>query len=803
MRYFFSFLLIFFSCCALFSQDVFSIEIISRDLDTRQALPFVSVQIVDGPSGATDVDGSWKVSLPLGEYTVLGSAIGYENVSTTLTVKGNRVFTLPLKETSATLETVTVSANDARERQSRPLMGVERLSVKELEALPAALGEVDVLRGLQTISGVSSVGEASNGLSVRGGTTDQNLMLLDGAPIFTPTHLFGLFSIFTPDALGGVDLYRGNIPSQYGGRLASVIDVRSKAPSEDRFTLRGGLGLISSYLTVDTPLTKDKRLKILAGGRVSFSDFLFDFVEQLKDTRSRFGDFTSKLRYTPTEKDVLTLSTFYSKDFYAINLINNFSGVSAASNQYDYFTFNNTLDWLRIINDEVSVSTRLVVADHQPKILLPQETEDATIVYSSRIQQRSLQSTLDWKLGAKHHLAGGLQLVQNRITPGLLDPAGSTSVLRQELDDEAALETSIYINDDWSISEKLRLSLGLRYTQFHQLAPGTVRTYAGEEPPSASTLVLVDNPGSGIINTYDGLEPRLGASLELSPSTNVKASYAITRQYLHNIFNSTTPLPTSRWKVADNNVGPQQARIASLGLYQLIRKGAYEINLEGYHRQIDDLIEYRPGADFFLTPDVETDLLRGEGEAYGVELSIKDNFGAVTGQLNYSYARVRNRVDGPTFGTRINRGDWYNGYFDQPHTLNASISAKNGVANTFNLSFTLQSNRPFSAPNGYVVANGLSVPLFLERNNARLPTYHRLDFSWRIHNPAMKQKRWTGDWIFTVYNIYGRKNTINTYYVPVTSRLVNGNISTSPLQSFRLSIFAAPVLSLTYSFKFQ
>jgi len=795
------------ACLLVFSgmlsaQQTYKIRIFTRDAETEKPVPFVNLQIENGPGGTSDIEGIWKIELPYGSITINSSALGYESDPLRETITANRQLLLELRPTTATLETVTVTTDDASERQLRPLMGVERLTLKELAVLPVALGEVDVFRGLQTISGVNSAGEVSNGISVRGGTIDQNLVLLDGAPIFTPTHLFGLFSVFTPDAVGGVDLYRGNIPARFGGRLSSVVDIQTRNPTSNNFKLSGGLGLISSRVTVETPVTKDKRLKLLAAGRAGFNDFIFGLVERLKNTQSNFVDGTLKLRYTPNENNIVTLSSFYSKDFYAIDLLNNFAGIAATSNQYDYYTLNGTLDWLKVINDKLSLSSRLVSSDHQPNILFPQE-DNSKVRYGSRIQYRSLQSALDYRLGSGHQLTGGFQLVHYKLNPGFLEPNGSDLLLAQQLDKEQALESSLFLADEWTVTDKLRLSLGVRYTKFDQLGPGSVRSYPEGEELAEGTLLEVTEVGAGVINSYAGVEPRLGISYQLLPSTNVKASFAMTRQYLQNIYNAATPLPTSRWKVSDNNIRPQRAQIISAGIYQLINGGDYEFSLEGYYRKIDDLLEYKPGADFFLTPQVETDILQGEGRAYGIELSMKETKGLVTSQVNYSYARVQNRVEGPTFNTQINRGEWYNGYFDQPHTLSASISAKDGPANTFNLNFTLQTNRPYTAPNGYVISNGLSVPLFLERNNDRLPVYHRLDFSWRIHNPKMKKRRWTGDWIFTVYNLYGRKNIFNTYYVPVTTRPSTGVVNTNPLQSFELTIFGAPIASLTYSFNFE
>ncbi|MEL7162449.1 MAG: TonB-dependent receptor, partial [Bacteroidota bacterium] len=516
----------------------------------------------------------------------------------------------------------------------------------------------DVFRGLQLLSGVNSAGEASNGLSIRGGTIDQNLVLFDGAPVFTPTHLFGLFSVFTPDAIGSVDLYRANIPARFGGRVSSVLDVRSRNPNTEKFKMQGGIGLVSSHLSVETPVDEAKKLQLLAGARVGFNDFLFTAVERLKNTRSRFGDGTLKLRYAPNTDNLFTFSGFYSRDVYRFDLLNRFNGVVANENENDYFTLNGTAEWLRIFDEKTSLQTRLVSSNHRPEIIFPQEESGAEVTYSSQIRYQSLEASLNHAPTAEHQLKGGLQLVRYALQPGQLDPGGLESIAPVVLDDERAVEASLFVEDVWSVGPQLKLSAGLRFTQFFQLGPGEQRVYPVGVPPEESLLESTEIFGGGSMQTYGGLEPRLGLSYQLSSKASVKLAYALNRQYLQNIYNATTPVPSSRWKVADNNVVPQRAQLFSGGLYFLPGQGKYEISVEGYYRGIDNLLEYRAGADFFLNPLVETDLVQGEGRAYGVELSIKKREGRLTGEINYAFARSQNRVAGPTAATLINRGDW-------------------------------------------------------------------------------------------------------------------------------------------------
>ena len=790
---------------SLSAQD-YDLRITTTDAASRTPLGFVNVQ-VEGTAvaGTADADGQLTLRVPGGEITLLASFVGYETAAKSITINNSRgSIVIALEPTAQQLETVTVSSSDAGERLERPVMGVERLTIEQIEVLPVALGEVDVFRGLQLLSGVNSAGEASNGLSVRGGTIDQNLVLFDGAPIFTPTHLFGLFSVFTPDAIGAVDLYRANIPAQFGGRISSVLDVKSRNPKSESFKMQGGIGLVSSHLSVETPLTKDNKLKLLAGGRAGLTDFLFRFNERLKNTRSRFYDGTVKLRYLANDNNIFTVSGFYSKDFYQIDLLNRFGNIISDANQNDYYTLNGTADWLKVFSDRTSLLTRVVSSNHTPKILFPQRNDARTVEYESRIRYRSLQSTLDYRSGNGHHLSGGLQLVRYDLDPGALDPGGVEGVSAVTLDSEQALEAALFAEDEWTVSDRFKLSLGLRYVRFNQLGAGEQRVYPEGELPTRSNLTSTATFGSGeTMQTYGGFEPRLGLSYQLSPKASVKAAYALTRQYLQNIYNATTPVPSSRWKVSDNNIAPQRAELYSTGLYLTPGDGRFEYSLEGYYRGIDNLVEYRPGADFFLNSTVEQDLLQGEGRAYGVELGIKKRKGKLTGEINYAYARSENRVQGTDFLTSINRGEWYNGYFDQPHTLNTNLTLDDGQTNRISINFVVQSNRPYTVPNSFVTIEDQPVPIFLERNNDRLPVYHRLDFAWTISNPRMIKKRWVGQWTVTVYNLLGRDNAYNIYYQPRESGANSQIFGNSPLASYRLTIFGSPIPSLTYSFTFE
>jgi outer membrane receptor protein involved in Fe transport len=389
--------------------------------------------------------------------------------------------------------------------------------------------------------------------------------------------------------------------------------------------------------------------------------------------------------------------------------------------------------------------------------LSAKELESIAAVLGERDVLRSLQlpgvtSALSADESATHAWTCGVQADRYKIAPGILDPGTSTNAIRTELEDEQGRELAAFVEDEWKVSDRFTVGAGLRFVSYQRLGAGQQRQYLeGEELTDRNrTETVLVGKGGGLFG-YSGFEPRLGLNYELTPNTSLKASYARSRQYLQNIFNATTPLPTSHWKVADNNVVPQTAELVSAGLSHVTPNGDFPFRMEGYYRWLTDLLEYKPGADFFLNQAVETDLLRGEGRAYGLELTATSRTGRLTGELNYAYARVENRVEGNSFNTRINRGEWYPGYFDQPHTFSANMTLDEGKTHELGFNLVIQSNRPYTVPNGFVEVNGADVPLFLERNNDRLPVYHRLDFSWTDSQLQAHQARL--DWRLDIYRI--------------------------------------------------
>ena len=794
------FLVLYITSMNVYGQD-FDLTIRLKNNLTNEPLPNANIFIMPcSCGGASNDNGELTVKLKQGEYTVRTSYVGFNENLQNIVLEEDTILEVFLEEENEVLSEVVVRAKKRNELLESPQMGVLQLNAQEIKKMPAALGEFDVLRSVTLMPGVNNSGEISNGISVRGGSLDQNLLLYDYAPVFNPTHLFGLFSVFTPDALSSVDIYRANIPARYGGRSTSVLDIKVRNPYVDKFKLSGGVGLVSSRLTVETPLVKDK-LMIMAGIRAGLSDFLLPiFSERLKNTKARFYDSTIKLLYLPTEKDQISFTGFYSKDFYQLDLITKVENINAENNQYDFKTLNGTFNWSHTFNEKVSLKTIFVASNYSPKNIFPELENTNEIEYKSGIHYLSLISEVSKKVSDKLDYYMGVQLNNYKINPGELDPGLSNGVLPVNLLEENSYELSGYANANWKPKHNLTLSAGLRYNYFQFNGPYVLNNY-----DEAGEVVIESNfiEKGKKVKSYNNLEPRLGVNFKIDESTSVKASYANANQYLQNVYNSTTPLPTSRWKTSDSFIKPQSSNAYGLGVYKDLKNNEIEVGVEGYFRSSKNNLTYRPGADFFLAESIEQSVAQVEGKAYGVELSFKKKVGNVNGWLNYTWSRSLLRSDEENLSNRINNNNWFSSDFDRPHIINASVNIIADKYNTVSFNFTGQTGRPYTIANGVFEFEDINVPIFLERNNDRLPMYHRLDFSWKVSYSKKKNPRWVGDWTFTVYNVYGRKNAYSRFYSQRDGNLDKDFFGGFPLGSYQLEVSNSPILALTYNFTFQ
>ncbi|MDT0605705.1 TonB-dependent receptor [Croceitalea rosinachiae] len=800
----FSFLLVLLNFNFLLGQSE-EYRLSFKILSASTGIPINNANIFLSPcncGGATDENGLFFIDLPKNKYSITITFIGFADESIEVELEKNTLLDIKLYEKEERLSEVIVRAKKLNENITTPQMGVLRLKNQELKKIPTALGELDVLRALTLLPGVNNAGEISNGLSVRGGSLDQNLFLFDYAPVFNPTHLFGLFSVFTPDVISSIDLYRSNIPARYGGRTTSVLDIKVKNPYVNKFKLTGGIGMVSSRFNIEAPLIEDK-LMVVAGGRAGFTDFLLPiFSERLDNTEADFYDATLKLLYLPTEKDQISLTGFYTKDFYKLDLISRIENINAENNQYDFQTLNGTINWLHSFNQSITLRNIVVAGNYDADNIFPEIDIPNEIKFKSSIKYSSFISEFSNQVNDVFDYYVGIQANRYKIEPGQLDPGTGNSVLPVELDTEISNEFSGYANLNWQPLDFLTLSTGFRYTYYLLQGPFTLNDYETATGNVLNTEFFEDGEK---VNEYNRIEPRLGINILLDENTSIKMSYARLNQYLQNIYNSTTPLPTSRWKAADPNILPQTSDAFGVGIYKNFHENAIEVGLEGYYRISENNLTYRPGADFFLEQFVDREVVQIPGKAYGIEFSLKKPNGKVNGWLNYTWSKSLLRTESEDLSDRINNNQWFESDFDIPHTLNATINFEGSEYNTLSFNFVGQTGRPLTVPNGTIeLSDGIDVPIFLERNNSRLPLYHRLDLSWNIHFSKSKEnKRWLNDWTFTVYNLYGRKNPLNRFYTQRNGSQNSDVFLDSPLGSFELYILNSPLFSLTYNFTFQ
>ncbi|MEZ0541496.1 TonB-dependent receptor [Fibrella arboris] len=743
----------------------------------------------------TDSLGQFSLSLTPGTHTIVARLIGYSPARKEVAVGFDQTaVVLTMRSVATQLEEVFVTTKGYDETVRQPLLGVNQINLKTLQKLPAALGEIDLLRGLQSLPGVTSVGEASNGVNIRGGTTDQNLILLDDTPIFNPTHMFGLFSIFPPEALSTVDIYKGNVPARFGGRTAAVLDVALRNPNLDNVQLSGGVNVVSSRLSADIPLVKGKA-GLLIAGRGAFTDFLLPIVsKRLTDIRAKFGDGVLKGFWRINNRNTLTAMGYISLDAFQTPLLANLPNVTGSSTQFTHQTLNLMGRWFHALSDKASLQTSVVWAQYTPEIRSKEVDSDNLVRLRQSLLHRQIKSNLNIQL-PNQKVETGLSATHYQIEPGTLLPGQSLRVNAVTTPTEYALELGLYADYEVSLGPALALSAGLRYSQFLAFGPSLVRQYRPGEPRDLLSAIDSTRYGSGQVSkTYGGAEPRFGLRYALSPNASLKIGYNLMRQYVQVVTNTTTPLPTSRWKTADANIRPQVSQLITAGYFLSFKNNIYELTAETYWRHTQNVLDYRPGADFLLQPNPETQLLQGQSQAYGLETMLTKKKGELTGWVNYTYARTLNQVyEGPTVEQNINGGQYYRANYDRPHSLNASITIDVDKHNSFGFTFAYSTGRPYTAPTGFVTIDNNQYPYYGERNQARLPDYHRLDFAWNIYNPGMRDRRWQGRWAFTVYNVYGRSNPYSIFF----------RTEAGKTNAYQLTVFGAPIVSLAYTFIFK
>ncbi len=773
------------------------------DAQSGELLVGVSLKM-DGQetSMSTDSTGQLKIPVTCAEHTVKLQLLGYKPYSRKITVSGQSVVEITLENIATQIEEVVVSSQGATRTMETPALGVSVLSMKAVQRLPPAAGEVDILRGLQTLPGISAVGEGANGINIRGGAVDQNLILLDNMPVFNPTHLLGLFSLFPTDAIREMQIYKGSIPARYGGRTAGVLDVKMIEPNAEKFRMKGGIGLISNRLHAEIPLVKEK-LAWMTSARFSFNEYLINFYNNvlvgpianryIPNNKPRFYDLANKITWRPTGRDNISFTSYISHDSYRVDSLFGIAGIVPRQSNMQYGHNNLALRWNHNFSDQLNLNVLAVQSLYNTTTSA--KDEKANFDFDTRLRYHNAKAEITYVPSTRQRINGGISTTRYGISPATLTPGEGSSVSSLRLQDEQAWEVAFFISDEYEIGDRLLIEPGLRYVNYWNLGPLSVPVFNPESPKSASTVTEYLNLGKGDVESHFGrVEPRMALRYKLSENSSVKLGYNRMNQFLQIIANNTTPLPNARWKTSNRYVPPAQSDLFSAGYFRDTKSRMWEWSLEGYYRRQSNIYDYLNGAELDINPIVETQLLQGSGRAYGAELFVNKKKGVMTGWMSYTYARSLQQITGdfPAI-QQLNGGEWFRTNIDKPHTVNILMNFQTEKHNAVSFTFVYSTGRPYTAPVSFY-QNGFNiVPVYTERNNARIAAYHRLDFSWTITNPSMKSKRWESSWVVTIYNVYGRKNAFSYFFNP----------ELSSFKPFKISVFPTPLFSLTYNFKFE
>lgn len=783
---------------SVYSQDGTPHLIKGKVIDGASQEPLVgaSIELDFKEIGAfTDESGKFAIIVPPGQHAIKVSFVGYDPFRRKVNVEGEDVdLMISLENVAKSLEEVIVSSAKMKEDIQTPSLGVTILSLKGIKKLPTMMGEVDVFRSIQTLPGVSSVGEGANGLNIRGSQVDQNLIFIDETPIFNPTHMFGLFSVFASDAIRDLELYKGGVPARFGGRSATVMDIKMLDPSLTKFRLRGGIGPVSNRIMAEIPLIKDK-LSILSTARLSYNDVLFRAFAQgnLSNYRANFSDLATKILFRPNQKNSISISNYISTDYYRVDSLFSLQNVVAKQTQFNYGHQNYSAHWSHYFSTKLSSVFALASTVYKTKTFSADSIN--AIDLRSSIDYKNAHLSFDFIPNEKHIVNFGLMATRYIIAPGDLNRGVVSRIGTVLLPKEYSWEMAAYLDDEFKLSKQLAFQLGLRYSQYYRIGPGEQHEYlAGVLPTEASLIATKEFESGKIMAQYGGFEPRLTMRYSIDEETTLKFGYNRMRQYFQLVSNNTTPLPTARYKTADYFIKPQVGDFFSAGFFKNLSSNIYEFSVETYYRGVQNTLDFLSGANLQLNPTIETQVIESKVHAYGLELMAQKKKGELNGWISYTYARALAQAIGnfPPL-TTINDGKWYPTNYDKPHTVNLFVNIGQGKHHSFSFNFAYNTGRPYSKPSGFYVINQVSLPVYQARNNARVRDYHRLDFSWTINNPTMKDKKWVGSWVFTIYNLYGRKNPYSLFF----------KSKGTTLNPYELSVFARPLLSLTYNFNFN
>ncbi len=756
-----------------------------RDVEDKSEIIGAVVQLEKEGNGVlTDAFGRFSIKLEKGLSLLKIQYVGMQTIllSVNMFEDGNAEINMNVQ--ALNLDEVVVKAKVSDANVNSTTIGLEQLNTEQIKELPSFLGEPDIMKSLESLTGVSSVGEGSTGVNVRGGNIDQNLIVQDGALIFNSSHALGIFSVFNPDAVSGVELYKGHIPAQFGGRISSVIDVQTKNGSFKRQKIKAGVGPVFSRLTYEGPILKD-RLSILAAGRIAYPGWVINNLKarDLRKSKVGFGDLMVKLAAKINDKHRLNVSGYTSYDEFRFS--DEFG--------YDYGMSILNGEWKYLVNKKVSNNFKAIAGQY--KSSLSELNGFEAFRQSTGMKYLQFKNNVFYNPNEKHQINLGAELVFYNTIPESLEPIGSVSIIEpQTVEKDKARLLSGYINDDWSISKKWSTSIGLRYSLFQQLGPAEVFVY--EDDGLVRTEFITDTlnfgQGSGISN-YGGFEPRFSLKYALTENSSLKFSYNYLRQYIHLVSNTAVATPVDIWQVSNRYIPPQKAHNFSIGYFRNIKNNLWQFSLEAYYKEISDVIMFKDLPSLLLNSHIETEIAQGEGRSFGGELSVRKTAGIWSGNLGVSYARTYLRSTGTKEDEVINFGNWFRAYYDQPFQINGLLRIEVNPVVALVFTYTYRTGRPLTAPTSAYNINNITVSNYSSRNQFRIPHYSRFDFGFISDKSKSKLKGYKSSITLSIYNLFSRENPFSVFF-----RRDANDIA----RVYQLSVIGNAFPALTYNFEF-
>ncbi|WP_010517978.1 TonB-dependent receptor [Croceivirga radicis] len=772
-----------------YAQEKYTLSGVVKEASSNETLIGVTVAVANLSTGTvTNEYGFYSLTLPQGSYQIVVSYMGFKEEYVTVNLEQNTKMDFALTEEAEQLAEVMVSEDVERLDVRKPQMSVNTLSAATIKKVPVVLGEADVIKSLVLLPGVTNAGEGSSGFNVRGGAVDQNLILLDEATVFNSSHLFGFFSVFNPDAIKDLKLYKGGIPARYGGRVSSVLDIYQKEGNSKEFKVNGGVGAVASRLLIEGPIQKD-RTAFLIGGRSSYAHLflpLFDI-----DSKAYFYDVNTKINHRINENNSLYLSGYFGRDLFSLN--------ESFVNVYGNAVGN--LRWNHLFNDRLFSNLSLIYSDYYYGL----ELDFVGFEWDSGIQNFNVKYDLKHYLNNKLQINYGLNNIYYVFNPGEITPNRSNSgIIEDQLTKKYANEAAAYIDVEHEISNKLSINYGLRVSHFNRLGQDEFFVYQNNQAVvfderqqvyKEATPIDTLTPGrGGSLAKFTNLEPRLAIAYSINDNSSIKTSYTRLAQYLHLLSNTSSPTPLDVWTPSGPFVQPQLLDQYALGYFKTINGGDYTLEVEGFYKDIQNRIDYIDGADLIANNAIEQVILNGQARAYGLEFLFRKNEGDLTGWLSYTLSRSEQRTPGRTaIETGINNSNWYASAYDKTHDLSINANYELNDKWSFGSNFIFQTGQPTNYPVGQFQQQGLVVPIYGERNKTRLPAYHRLDLSATLTPRKNKNRKLQGEWVFSIYNVYNRRNAASINF--------SRNEDNGRNEATRTAIFGL-IPSVTYNFKF-